>query len=211
MGFEATTPPAIQGRRERKRQRMASHIATTAFELFEALGYDAVTMEQIAAEADVAKATLYSYFPMKEALVAHRFKDEIVAGMDGLEQRLAAEPSFASRMDLLLRESAAWHVARRGYLAYYLRYLNSPVASGDAGPDADTASSVTWRILAGMFRAAQQHGEISNAVPAERLGWYLEFLLYGAITRWLAQPDIDLADEFRLVFGLLMTGVEQGK
>ena len=47
----AAEPP---GRRERKRSRTLDHLAATAFALFEARGYDAVTMEQVAAEADVA-------------------------------------------------------------------------------------------------------------------------------------------------------------
>ena len=68
------------GRRERKRQRTANLIAETAFQLFEIHGYDAVTMERIAVEADVAKATLYKYFPVKEALLAHQFRQEIAAG-----------------------------------------------------------------------------------------------------------------------------------
>ena len=202
-----STTEALQGRRERKRRRMLSHLATTAFELFEACGYDAVTMEQIAAESDVAKATLYNYFPMKEALVAYRFKEEIVGGMDQLSSALASKRTFASRMQFLLSESAAWHVSKRAYLPHYLRYINNQAGFGEIKTDASTASSVTWAILAEMFRAAQQWGEVSDAVPAETLGWSLEFLLYGAVTRWLGQPESDLAEEFLLAFDMLMHGV----
>lgn len=203
---DSVTAGPPQGRRERKRQRMLSHIAATAFELFEESGYDAVTMEQIAAEADVAKATLYNYFPMKEALVAYRFKEEIGSGVDELSGVLAARRTFVSRMRHLLRESAAWHVSKRAYLPHYLRYINGKVGFDEARPDADTASSVTWSILAGMFRAGQQSGEVSKAVTAEKLGWSFEFLLYGAVTRWLGQPDLNLANEFLLAFDLLMKG-----
>ena len=200
-------PDRMQGRRERKRQRMQSHLAATAFELFEELGYDAVTMEQVAAEADVAKATLYNYFPMKEALVAYRFKEEIIQGMGQLAGALAAEKTFASRMRFLLLESAAWHVTKRAYLPHYLRYINSVTAVDPAKPGDTTASSVTWSALAVMFRAAQQSGEVSVDTPAEKLAWSFEFLLYGAVSRWLGQPESDLAEEFLLVFDLLMHGV----
>lgn len=200
-------PERVQGRRERKRQRMQCHLAATAFELFEELGYDAVTMEQIAAEADVAKATLYNYFPMKEALVAYRFKEEIVEGMSQLAATLAAEKTFASRMRFLLLESAAWHVTKRAYLPHYLRYINNVSAVDAAKPGDSTASSVTWSALAAMFRAAQQSGEVSSGTPAEKLAWSFEFLLYGAVSRWLGQPESDLAEEFLLVFDQLMHGV----
>ena len=196
-----------EGRRERKRQRMLSHLAATAFELFEEWGYDAVTMEQIAAESDVAKATLYNYFPMKEALVAYRFKEEIGGGMGELSSALASKRTFASRMRFLLSESAAWHVSKRVYLPHYLRYINNQTGGDEIKPDSSTASSITWAILTEMFRAAQQSGEVSDVVAAEKLGWSLEFLLYGAVTRWLGQPDADLRKEFLLVFDMLMNGV----
>ena len=68
------------GRRQRKREQTASHLAATAFRLFETHGYDMVSMELIADEADVAKATLYNYFQVKEALLAHCFREDIGVG-----------------------------------------------------------------------------------------------------------------------------------
>ncbi|KOQ34187.1 TetR/AcrR family transcriptional regulator, partial [Achromobacter xylosoxidans] len=47
------------GLRERKRQQTLDHLSQTAYRLFETLGYEVVTMEQIAAQADVSKGTLY--------------------------------------------------------------------------------------------------------------------------------------------------------
>ena len=210
MKDEKPTPEPA-GRRQRKRQQMASHLANTAFELFEESGYEAVTMEQIAAEADVAKATLYSYFPMKEALVAHRFKDEIVEGMAALTDQLAAHRGFVSRMRFLLRESAAWHAAKHAYLPHYLRYIHSIVdnAAGDAIREA--GSTVTMNALAAMFRTAQQDGEVSKRIPAERLAWSLQSLLYGAVQYWLFHPETDLAESFQQAFALLMNGAAVDK
>ncbi len=74
------------GRRERKRQDLADRVASIAFDLFESQGYEAVTMEQVAGEADVAKGTLYKYFPVKEALLAHQFQRDIDAGLGPLWQ-----------------------------------------------------------------------------------------------------------------------------
>ena len=202
----AKSAPEPAGRRQRKRERTASLLAATAFELFEKCGYEAVTMEQVAAEADVAKATLYSYFPMKEALVAHRLRDEIVEGMAALAGQLASRRSFASRMQFLLRESAAWHAAKRAYLPHYLRYLHSIADSADGGAIREAGSTTTLNALAAMFRAAQQGGEVAKAIPAEQLAWSLQYLLYGAVTHWLFHPDSDLTQAFLQAFALLMNG-----
>ena len=54
----STPPRSDPGRRERKRLLQLDHLADTAWALFDAEGYEAVTMERIAAVADVAKGTL---------------------------------------------------------------------------------------------------------------------------------------------------------
>lgn len=205
---KAPKPPE---RKRRKRQRTSSHLAATAFGLFEEYGYGAVTMEQVAAAAGVAKATLYSHFPMKEALVAHRFKDEIIEGMAALADQLAAHRSFVSRMRFLLRESAAWHAAKRAYLPHYLRYLHSIADSAEENAIRDAGSTTTLNALAAMFRAAQQSGEVARSIPAESLAWSLQYLLYGAVTHWLFHPETDLAEAFLQAFALLMNGAAPDK
>lgn len=47
---------------------MRDAIAATAMRLFGARGFDAVTMAEVAAAADVSEQTVYNYFPTKAAL-----------------------------------------------------------------------------------------------------------------------------------------------
>ena len=56
------------GLRERNATRTREHIVAAAIALFVEQGYDATTMEQIAARAEVGTSTLYRYFPTKERL-----------------------------------------------------------------------------------------------------------------------------------------------
>jgi AcrR family transcriptional regulator len=55
--------------RERKKAATAESIVREAFKLFDAEGYDAVTVERIAEAADVSLRTVYRYFPTKAAIV----------------------------------------------------------------------------------------------------------------------------------------------
>ena len=196
-----------KGRRERKRELTASHLSATAFRLFESQGYDAVSMEQIAAEADVAKATLYNYFPVKEALIAHRFREDIAAGMVERAPALAAFKDFDSRMRYLLRESAAWHTARMAYLPQYLRYLTSQARYGEHRPCDRRADAGGLEILTWMFAAAQSSGEVESRQSAVEIAWSFEYLLFGAMVAWLTNPDIDLSTRFLAAFDLAMHGV----
>ncbi|WP_405871510.1 MULTISPECIES: TetR family transcriptional regulator [unclassified Streptomyces] len=63
------------GLRERKKQRMFQNISDIAIRLFLERGFDAVSVAEVAAAAEVSKPTLFRYFPSKEDLVLHRFAD----------------------------------------------------------------------------------------------------------------------------------------
>ncbi|MGC0314769.1 TetR/AcrR family transcriptional regulator [Kitasatospora acidiphila] len=63
------------GLRARKKARTRDAIADTAVSLFLEHGFDRVSVNDIAAAAEISKPTLFRYFPTKEDLVLHRFAD----------------------------------------------------------------------------------------------------------------------------------------
>ncbi|MFI7410432.1 TetR/AcrR family transcriptional regulator [Streptomyces sp. NPDC049627] len=63
------------GLRERKRQRMYQTVSDTAIRLFLEKGFDAVSVAEVAAAAEISKPTLFRYFPAKEDLVLYRIAD----------------------------------------------------------------------------------------------------------------------------------------
>ncbi|WP_327115058.1 TetR/AcrR family transcriptional regulator [Nocardia sp. NBC_01730] len=65
------------GLRERKKRHTRAAISDAAIRLFLADGFDAVSVVEIAAAAEVSKRTLFKYFPSKEDLVVHRFADHV--------------------------------------------------------------------------------------------------------------------------------------
>jgi AcrR family transcriptional regulator len=73
----------VESRRERKKAALRAQILSAAIDLFSRRGLDAVTIDEIAAAADVGKGTIYNYFATKE--------DIVVAFMADLEARMAPE------------------------------------------------------------------------------------------------------------------------
>ncbi|MGW4395949.1 TetR/AcrR family transcriptional regulator [Amycolatopsis nivea] len=73
------------GRRERKKAATRAAILEAATALFLERGFDAVTVREIADQADVSPKTVFTHFPQKEALV---FSDE-----DDRHERLVAAVS----------------------------------------------------------------------------------------------------------------------
>jgi AcrR family transcriptional regulator len=64
-----------EGLRQRQRVRIQQSIQDAATRLFLASGYEAVSVNEIAAAAEVSKRTLFKYFASKEDLVIGAFAD----------------------------------------------------------------------------------------------------------------------------------------
>ncbi len=195
------------GRRERKRQQLADRAAAVGFGLFEQHGYDAVTMEQIAAAADIAKGTLYKYFPGKEALLAHQFQHDIASGLNALWQILARQHSFAAQMKSLLHASAKWNAARRRYLPHYLRHQFSTANFAGHDDPHQPRRSGEGQLFERLCIAGQQRGDVRADLPAAQLAVLLECLYLGAIMIWLGMPHADLKQEFDSLLTLALNGV----
>lgn len=58
-----------EGLRERKKRETQRRIAETAIDLFLKQGYEATTLDQIAAAAGIGRRTFFSYFKTKEAIL----------------------------------------------------------------------------------------------------------------------------------------------
>ena len=193
-----TTEP----RRSRKRQQTADRIVSAAFTLFATRGYAAVTMEQIAAAADVAKGTLYNHFPVKEALVRYRMHADLADRLPGVLAALPPAASCASRLRAFLHASAAYLTEAREYLPAYLQYrLGQPI-----GDIKGANRSGLDRVFTELIAAGQTAGEVSGRLSATVLADQLQFLHLGTLLRWLADPGLDLGDAFDQMLDLLLNG-----
>jgi AcrR family transcriptional regulator len=85
------------GHRERKKQRTREHIVERAMALFDERGFEHVTIADIAAAADIAPRTFFSYFPAKEDVVFHDFH----VYFEALEDQMEARPAGMSTLDVL--------------------------------------------------------------------------------------------------------------
>ncbi|KVV36915.1 TetR family transcriptional regulator [Burkholderia territorii] len=193
------------GRRARKRIQMLAHLADTGARLFDAHGYDAVTMEQIAAQADVAKRTLYNHFPTKEALLAHWLERELARDLAHLQRGIARRKTFASRIACVLDASAAWCEQHPAYLLAYLRhrFLSIGVAQAQSGDGDGGDIALVWQQL---IVAAQQAGELNPALAADQLATWFHHLYLAAMLRWLTVPGLSLKREFQSVAKLFVEG-----
>lgn len=81
------------GRVQRRRDRRRAEILTTATRCLVRHGYQGLHLEDVAERSDIAKATLYHYYPSKDALVSAALENiftEVMKRLAAREERSAA-------------------------------------------------------------------------------------------------------------------------
>jgi AcrR family transcriptional regulator len=93
------------GLRERRREKARQAIQECALDLFDERGFGAVTIEEIAAAAEVSPSSVYRYFGTKEGiLVADEFD---TMSEEALEDLLDVNDPVESLLQIVLRYEAA--------------------------------------------------------------------------------------------------------
>ncbi|MEU4192212.1 helix-turn-helix domain-containing protein [Kribbella sp. NPDC026611] len=152
----------MTGLRERKKQQTYDALSEAAIALFLKHGYDEVTVNDIAAAADVSKPTLFKYFASKEDLVMHRILDHlgeparIVAATTAPPVDVLREHFFQG---LAAREPTTGLNDHPQVLAYYKLVFTTPALATRlrefADDDEKTLSDVLGGSLAAELLAAQ--------------------------------------------------------
>lgn len=112
--------PVPSDRRSRKRLATREAISDVATRLFAERGFDQVTVDEIAAAADVGRKTVFNHFPRKEDM----FFDRIEEFGDLLRDALQERGSYGSSIEAL-RQFAHRLVADQSY------YVNFSAVSRD--------------------------------------------------------------------------------
>jgi AcrR family transcriptional regulator len=192
-------------RRDRKRLQTLSHLATVAEQLFARHGFEAVTMEQIAEAADVAKGTLYNHFTTKEAVLVYAIHHEQAHNLKTLTSQLAADTGFVTGIGPLMDALSNWCEAHREYLAPYLRFrfmdIQAPTPdTGASGPN-DVVDVYAW-----LIGNSQRCGELRKDLDAAHLAVLFHHISLGALLRWLLTSNLKLRRELATAVDLFVHG-----
>jgi AcrR family transcriptional regulator len=90
------TPAATPDLRERTRRAVRAELTDVALDLFLRQGFEATTMEEIAAAAGTSRRSLFRYFASKEAIIFDNLQELGEQLADALAERPRAEDPWTS-------------------------------------------------------------------------------------------------------------------
>jgi AcrR family transcriptional regulator len=172
---------------DRKKEDTQNKIITVAVSLFNQSGVESVTMEQIAEAVDIAKGTLYNYFPSKEAIIntylQRTFQDRNEDRIEKLRQLPDTRSRLTCVFSLLIEGVQRQKQIFEAFMVYRMKKVISfhPVEEGE-----QTGLSLLIREI---IKLGQQNNELRTDLPDTLLEGLFEFALIEAIKPLYLQPE----------------------
>jgi TetR/AcrR family transcriptional repressor of mexCD-oprJ operon len=174
------------------RERVAAAILEAAAGALAAEG-EAASMSEVAAAAGVARATVYRYFPSREALLE-------ALGQVAVEQ--AGEGLAAARLEGVSVDEAFTRAVRAlVVVGDYFVVLARERARVDPGEFERRIAGV----LRGLIRRGQSLGEIRDDLP---VSWLLESFLSSVVSVLGATPALGVEDTVDAITSLFLDGAK---
>jgi AcrR family transcriptional regulator len=182
-----------------RRRLVRDQVLRTAADLFRERGYRATTVDHIAARLGMSKASLYTYFRAKDAMLAAISRETIEAFTRELGLVLASRLPPEEKLRRMVRQHVRFVIANRSFLTVFFseeaslpkRFARS-LAAQKARYDRGVESIVVEGIRAGVFRDVPPRLVVFGLLGM--LNWLYKW--YNPAGRWGAE---EIASEFLAV------------
>jgi len=198
-----------ESRRQRKYRQRREAIIEAARRVFERKGYEGASIEEIAAEADFAKGSIYYYFENKSSLVQAVFGDEVARIGDRYRKIAASDGNPVERLRMLVREILGFY--ERNFGLFRVTAAPPPESPGTDAPGTfhligNLPQERDW-ILA-IVEEGRKTGAITTEIDAEETVDLLRGLINAEIRRWDRRGRSEpLAPKGDTLIRLLLQGV----
>ena len=151
--------------------------------------YDMVTVDEIASLVEVAKGTVYNYFPSKEDVAAALANTVFQDGSPIVEELLAQGATAIDILKTLFAAGASWAEQNPRFAQVTLSHvLRQVFSSNSAGGPVEGYSSLFSLVLR-MVEMGQTMAQIRSDVAAPELAQTLALLHAHTLWAWTTTPE----------------------
>ena len=193
-------------RRERKKEALRLQIVQTAMALFRAQGFAQTRMEKIADESDIAKATLYKYFPVKEAIIAAYWKDKVQQKEGLLPSLFEKFPNTNQRLQAVFLSAVQQFKQEPEFARIQFSYQFLEIAKQ---PDNQSQRSGFESFLDVILAHGQQEGDIRRDIASSMMANQLLFLFTSTCLLWFSNTQLfPIEERLQQVINLFIEGAK---
>ena len=194
-----TTPEARLGRRPATTQAEISHIA---LELFASRGFEATTVDDIAAAAGIGRRTFFRYFASKNDLPWGDFD----ARLDEMRKLLTELPDDLPLMEAVRISVIEFNRIPAAEIPYHRErmelLLHVPALLAHS-----TLRYTSWRQVVAEF-AARRLSVPEDGLEPQAVGWAALAMALSAYEQWLVHEEADLTKLLDQSFRMLNSGFD---
>ena len=174
-------------------------------------GMAAATMQEIAAEAGIAKGTIYLYFRDRDELVERTFDTAMTQLHGRLEAALQSQGSFAARLRAMLAAKIDFFRENREFFRLYMS-LRLPEGTPQQQRRHKRICQPQYRarlaLLASFLEAAMDRGEIRRMDPQRLALFLIEGSNAVVIDRVTDEAPPEESSDVEFIAELLLKGIE---
>ncbi len=197
----------MAGIREQKKAETRKAITESAVQLFTEKGFEKTSIEDIAREAGIGKATVYTYFSTKDEIFMS-FCDEEMA--DSFARLQSPDRAGVKLLDQLLEFFMIKFTFITRDNEFGRQLLRDMVFPKDINEKAKEHDQRYFDILEELFRSAQQRGEISDQEDLFLLSVHFFSLYLGVLAGWYTgyvSTLEEVEDKMRVLFLQTLEGI----
>ncbi len=185
----------------RRRSTTRGHIADVAIDLFSAHGFDAVSVDDVALAAGIARRTLFRYYASKNAIPWGDFDTHLehLAGLlDEVDPDVPLRVALRSALLAFNTFGRAEEIAHRNRMRVILQTAELQAYS--------MTMYAGWRDVIARFVAARCGLKTTDLGP-QTTAWAMLGVALSAYEHWLADESVSLHDALAAAFDVISPGL----
>jgi AcrR family transcriptional regulator len=182
---------------QRRTETKKHKILSAAKDLFSRHGFRKVTVDEIAALAEVSKVSIYSYFQNKEGLIHALVADSFREQKASIEELIHSDIPFPDKLKgIILRKADTSNRYSKEYLEQLLAHPAwklQPVGEIEA-------------LMFEFFNQGKTEGHIRKEIPNQVLQLYIEIFKAGSESSIQALSALE-KDDIQLIISMFFRGL----